>query len=102
MNSVFRKSGVIVLAAAGMSVAVALPASASGQDGLVNVATGDITILKDVNVAAVVPVVAQLCNLNVSPSNIAVLSAAVKQVDKTGKTYTVCKAAGGDVKIVQN
>ena len=103
MNSAFRMSGMIAVAAAGISMAAALPASASGQDGLVNVNTGDITILKDVNVAAVVPVVAGLCGLDVTaPITVDLLSKVVNNVDTTGKEYTVCKLLTGDVKIVQN
>lgn len=103
MHSPIRTSGVVALAAAGMTVAFALPASATGQDGLVNVNTGNITILQDVNVATVVPVVAQLCGIDVTvPANVAILSNAVQNVDSTGKSYTVCKLLSGDVKIVQN
>ena len=104
MNSAFRTTGAIVLAAAGLSLAAAFPASAAtGQDGLVNVNLGDVTVLQDVNVAAVVPVVAQLCALDVTvPANLAVLSKAIQDVDSTDKSYTVCKILGGDVKVIQN
>jgi hypothetical protein len=105
MNAGFRRSGAIVLAAAGMSMAVALPASATGggQDGLVNVNVGDVTVLQDVNAAVVVPVVAQLCAIDVTvPANVAVLTKAIQGVDATDKSYTVCKILGGDVKVIQN
>jgi hypothetical protein len=105
MNTAFRTTGAIAVAAAGMSLAAAVPASAAtgGQDGLVNVNTGNINILQDVNVAAVVPVVAQLCAIDLTvPANLAVLSQAIQSVDSTGKSYTVCKILGGDVKVVQN
>ena len=105
MNTAFRTTGAIAVAAAGMTMVTAFPASATGggQDGLVNVNTGDINILKDVNVAAVVPVVAQLCAIDVTvPANLAVLSKAIQDVDSTDKSYTVCKILGGDVKVIQN
>jgi len=105
MNGAIRRSGAIVLAAAGMSMAVAIPASATGggQDGLVNVNVGDVTVLQDVNAAVVVPVVAQLCAIDVTvPANVAVLTKAIQGVDATDKAYTVCKILGGDVKVIQN
>ena len=106
MNTAFRTTGAIAVAAAGMTMVAAFPASATstgGQDGLVNLNTGNINILKDVNVAAVVPVVAQLCSLDVTvPANLAVLTQAIQSVDNTDKSYTVCKILGGDVKVVQN
>lgn len=103
MRTAFRTSGAMILAVTGMTMATALPASATGQDGLVNVNTGNITILQDVNVAAVVPVVAQLCSINLNvPANLAVLSQAVQKVDATSTSHTVCRIIGGDVKIVQN
>jgi hypothetical protein len=105
MNGAIRRSGAIVLAAAGMSMAVAIPASATGggQDGLVNVNVGDVTVLQDVNAAVVVPVVAQLCAIDVTvPANVAVLTKAIQGVDATDKSYTVCKILGGDVKVIQN
>ena len=103
MKTAVRKGGMIGLVATGMSVVVALPAAASGQDGLVNVNVGNVTILRDVNVATVVPVVAQLCSIDLTvPANLALLSNAAQKVDATGKSYTVCKAAGGHVKLVQN
>jgi hypothetical protein len=106
MNTAFRTTGAVVVAAAGLTMAAAFPAAATtsgGQDGLVNVNTGDINILQDVNVAAVVPVVAQLCDLDVTvPANLAVLTQAIQDVDATDKSYTVCKILGGDVKVVQN
>jgi hypothetical protein len=104
MNSAFRTTGAIVLAAAGLSLAAAFPASAAtGQDGLVNVNLGDVTVLQDVNVAAVVPIVAQLCAIDITvPANLAVLSEALQDVDVTDKDHTVCTLLAGDVKVVQN
>jgi hypothetical protein len=76
------------------------PASAAPnqiQDGLVNVAVGDVTILQDVNVALAAKVAANICGVSVGP--VAVLGRAV---DRTGETQTVCTVDQGDVDIVQN
>jgi hypothetical protein len=90
---------------AAMSAAALLSASAAGpavaatqtQDGLVNVAVGDVTIARDVNVAAVVDVVAQVCGTNVGP-----VQALASQVDATGTATAVCTNNGRTVRIVQN
>lgn len=103
MRTSFRKTGAIALAVAGLTVAAATPASATGQDGLVNVNTGDITILKDVDVTAVAPIVTQLCSIDLSvPANVAALSEAFQEVDSTGKEHTVCWFFGSNLKLVQN
>src|SRR3954454_24583946 len=71
-----KKSIVTLFAGAAMVTAVAAPASAAGpqnQDGLVNVAVGDVTILQDVNVAAVVGVAANVCDVTVGPVSAAIL-----------------------------
>ncbi len=87
-----------------MTGAMMSPAeAATKQDGLVNVNVGDVTILQDVNVAAVVGVVAQLCGIDITiPVNAAVLGTAVQTVDATSRNYTVCKTGDGKVKITQN
>jgi hypothetical protein len=90
---------------AAMSTAALLSASAAGpaaaatqtQDGLVNVAVGDVTIARDVNVAAVVDVVANVCGTNVGP-----VTALASQVDATGTATAVCTANGQTVRILQN
>src|SRR6187549_2940596 len=100
MKNAFRRNSAIGLAAMGLTVAMAVPAFATGQDGLVNVNVGDVNVLRDVNVAAVVPVVAGLCGLDLNvPANVALLSNAVQKVDSTGQAVTICKVLGGDVKI---
>lgn len=79
-------------------IAVATPASAAPvQDGLVNVAVGDVTILQDVNIGVAAQVAAQVCGVKVGP--VAVLGRAV---DRSGATSTVCNSAQGPVRIVQN
>jgi hypothetical protein len=67
------------------------------QDGLVNVAAGDVTILQDVNAAVAAQVVANICNLQVGP--IALLA---NQADITGVSQTVCTASGAPIAITQN
>jgi hypothetical protein len=87
-----------------MASAVAAPASAATkQDGLVNVNVGDVTVLQDVNVAAAVDVVAQLCGIDLTvPINAAVLGAAAQRVDDTSRSATVCRTEDGKVKFTQN
>lgn len=79
--------------------AMAGPASAATafQDGLVNVAVGDVTILEDVNVGVAAQVAAQVCGVKVGP--VAVLGQAV---DRSGATRTVCESDQGPVTITQN
>lgn len=99
MNSTARKSivsvftGIVV-----MTGAAAAPASAAtqNQDGLVNVAVGDIT-LSDINIGVAAQVVAQVCGTKVGP--VAVLGAAV---DRSGDTRTVCTSDQGPVRLIQN
>ena len=86
-----------VLAAGSLSVgAVAAPAASAQprQDGLVNVAVGDVAILNDVNVGVAAVVAAQICGVNVGP--VAVLGRAV---DRSGATETVCTTDQGPVTI---
>ena len=56
------------------------------QDGLVNVAVGDITILEDVRIGVAANVVAQICG--VSTGSIAVLA---RDVDRSGDAQTACR-----------
>ena len=67
------------------------------QDGLVNVAVGDVTILEDVNVGVAAEVAATICGVKVGP--VAVLGQAV---DRSGDTRTVCTTDQGPVTIRQN
>ena len=78
----------------------ASPASAAPQnvqDGLINVAVGDVTILEDVNVGVAAQVAANVCGVKVGP--VAVLGAAV---DRSGGTRTVCTTEQGPVTLEQN
>ena len=67
------------------------------QDGLVNVAIGDVTILEDVNVALAAQVAANICGVKVGP--VAVLGRAV---DRSGTTDTVCTTDQGPITLRQN
>lgn len=81
--------------AGGMAPASAAPNQV--QDGLVNVAIGDVTVLQDVNIGVAAQVAAQICGLKVGP--VAVLGTGV---DRSGTTATVCNAAQGPINLVQN
>ena len=94
MTSIARKSIATVFAGTVLAVGIASPASAArqNQDGLVNVAIGDITI-EDVNVGVAANIVANVCDA-VDVGQVAVLARAV---DRSGDERTVCDAAGGVV-----
>ncbi len=90
-----RASGAAVAAVA-FTFAMATPAQAqTTQDGLVNVAVGDIAI-EDVNIGVAANIVAQVCGVKVGP--VAVLGRAV---DRSGASNTVCTSNGG-VTLEQN
>ena len=78
-------------------VGIAGPASAANQaqNGLVNVAVGDIT-LQDINIGVAANVAATVCGVNVGP--VAVLAT---RVDATGVQRTVCNTAAGPVTLTQ-
>ncbi len=100
MTSIARKSIATVFAGTILAVGVASPASAAPnqfQDGLVNVAIGDVTILEDVNIGVAAQVAANICGVKVGP--VAVLGTAV---DRSDDTRTVCETAQGPIDLVQN
>jgi len=90
----------------GAALAFAAPSAAEAQtkqDGLVNVSVGDVTILEDVNIAAAVDVVAQICGIDLDVlANVELLSAAATLVDNRSRNYTVCRSDDGKVQITQN
>jgi hypothetical protein len=86
-----------VLATGALSFAVVAPAGAQVQDGLVNVAIGDVTILEDVNVGVAAQVAANICGVKVGP--VAVLGQAV---DRSGASQTVCTTDQGPIRLTQN
>jgi hypothetical protein len=100
MNRVirFKSSLAAACAIALLAIGVAAPvAAAQQQDGLVNVAIGDVTVLQDVNIGIAAQVAAHVCGVKVGP--VAVLGTAV---DRSGATSTVCETAQGPVTLRQN
>ena len=96
-----RSRWVVAIASAGVLVAgVAAPAAGQVaiQDGLVNVAVGDVTILEDVNVGVAAQVAANICGVKVGP--VAVLGAAVDR--SSGAARTVCTTDQGPITLRQN
>ena len=94
-----RIAAVALCTGAAVSGLGALPAQAAShhQDGLVNVAVGDVNILNDANIGVAAQVAANVCGVKVGP--VAVLGNAV---DRTGATRTVCTTPTGPVTIEQN
>ena len=86
-------------ALAGGSLFLAAPANAANQvqDGLVNVAVGDVSVLDNANIGVAAQVAANICGVKVGP--VAVLAT---QVDASGATRTVCTTDQGPVTISQN
>jgi hypothetical protein len=82
-------------------MAVGFTGPASGQvavqDGLVNVAIGDVEVLNDARIGVAAVVAANICGVKVGP--VAVLGRAV---DRSGTTETVCQTPTGPVTIEQN
>ena len=71
-------------------------AQTSVGDGLVNVAVGDVNVLRNVDVAVAAEVAAQVCGVEVGP--VAVLAT---QVDLSGPPVTLCESDQGPVVISQ-
>ena len=98
MTTYTRRTIASLFAGAVAVTGAAVPAQAATQtqDGLVNVAVGDITI-SDINVGIAAQVAAQVCGVKVGP--VAVLGRAV---DRSGDTSTVCDSDQGPVRLIQN
>ena len=99
MTSYARKTIASTFAAAALlSGAAAAPASAQqNQDGLINVAVGDVTITDAVDIGVAPHIAANLYGIKVGP--VAVLGVAV---DRSGDTEFVCSTEQGDVTLEQN
>lgn len=99
MNRNARTAIASIFAGAIVVTGAAAPASAATQtqDGLINVAVGDITITDAVDIGVAAQVAAQICGVKVGP--VAVLGRAV---DRSGDTETVCTTDQGDVTLTQN
>lgn len=88
---------VIMLLSLMMVAGSAFPASAQQeQDGLVNVAIGDITI-EDVAIGVAAQIAANVCDVQVGP--VAVLG---RTIDRSGDSETLCTVEQGDVVLEQN
>jgi len=88
-----------VCATAIMAVGVGAPvadAANQQQNGLVNVAVGNIAILNDAHIGIAAQVAASVCGVNVGP--VAVLAA---NVNATGVQRTVCTTTNGPVTLTQ-
>jgi hypothetical protein len=98
MTKQLRRSALVLVTAAAMTTAVAVPASADNniQDGLVNLAVGRITVT-DVNVGVAAQVAAAICGLDVGP--IAVIGLAV---DAGTPGPVLCTVVNQPVQLVQN
>jgi hypothetical protein len=90
---------VALLLAGPLSLGLAGPAAAATQigDGLVNVQIGDISVLDNANIGVAADIVAQVCGISVS--NVAVLA---EQVDKSGRSRTVCTTKDGQDVVITN
>jgi len=99
MNSYARNSLVTLFAGAAV-FAGAGAASAAGpqiQDGLINVAVGDVTITDAVDVGVAAQIAANICGVKVGP--VAVLG---RSVDRSGESRTVCTTDQGDITLTNN
>ena len=65
-------------------------ASAQQQDGMVNVAIGDVTIARNVAIGVAAQVAANVCGVSVG-----LVAVPAAQVDRTGNTATVCQTNQG-------
>jgi hypothetical protein len=76
-----------------------MPAQAATQvqDGLVNVAVGDVSVLNDSTIGVAAQVAAEVCGLKVGP-----VSVLGRAVDRSGETRTVCTTDQGPVTISNN
>ena len=102
MNTILTRARTLA-ASLTLGAALLAPASFAGaaqqsQAGVVNVQVGDVMVLNDAQIGAVVGLVATLCP-QVSVDQIGVLA---QQVDASGKKEKVCKTASGPVTIRQD
>jgi hypothetical protein len=93
-----KRTCATLFSAALLYAGIAAPTASAqaNQDGLINVAIGDITI-QDINIGVAAQVAANVCGLKVGP--VAVLGRAV---DRSGNTRTVCTIGDQTVRLTQN
>ena len=94
-----RRTAGSLLAGAALVAGAMAPATAATQfqDGLINVAVGDVTITDAVDIGVAAQVAAEICGVKVGP--VAVLGRAV---DRSGESRTVCTTDQGPVTLEQN
>lgn len=80
----------------GMGVASAQPLQL--QDGLVNLAVGNVTILEDVNVGVAATVAAAICDV----ADVGSINVLAEAADSGTASDSVCTVPGGDVTLLQN
>jgi hypothetical protein len=80
----------------GMGMAGAQPLQV--QDGLVNLAVGDVTILQDVNVGVAATVAAAICDV----ADVGSINVLAEAADSGTTSDSICKVPGGDVTLLQN
>ena len=94
-----KQLGASLFATAILFAGVAAPSASAAnqqQNGLVNVAIGDITI-QDVNIGVAAQIAANVCGLHVGP--VAVLATVV---DRTGDASTVCTTGDQAIRLLQD
>src|SRR5215212_3129449 len=93
MNRMITRAAAATFAGAVVSIgAVATPANAAPnqqQDGLINVAVGDVNLLNDVNIGVAANVAATICGVKVGP-----VAVGGQAVDASGASTTVCTTSG--------
>jgi hypothetical protein len=106
MHSILKRAsagavlGGSLLFTAGMGMASAQPLNL--QDGLVNLAVGDVTILENVNAGVAANVAAAICGVEVLDGvDINVIAEQLDDSDE-GATRTVCDVNGGPITLEQN
>ncbi|TFV54839.1 hypothetical protein E4P42_24650 [Mycobacterium sp. PS03-16] len=88
--------GGALLCSAGLGLANAQPLQL--QDGLVNLAVGDVTVLEDVNVGVAATVAAAICDV----ADIGSVNVLAEAADSGTNSDSVCTVPGGDVTLQQN
>jgi hypothetical protein len=99
-HSSTRKLFASVFASIVLAVGLGAPvasAQVAVQDGLVNVAIGDVEVSNNANVGVAAVVAANICGVKVGP--VAVLGRAV---DRSGDLATICQTPTGPVTIQQS
>jgi hypothetical protein len=100
MARIVRTTLVSLATGAAVMTATVAPASADitqGQNGLVNVAVGNVDVARRANIAVAAEIAAAVCGVKVGP-----VAAIGTAVDRSGATQTVCTVSQGAVRIMQD